>query len=86
MGQKNFKGAVSIINDNGRVRLRWRYQAQRYSFSLSIYNKQNILQAKKVALLIEQDISREKFDFTLNRYKNKPEILKKFGHIILWRI
>ncbi len=83
MGQKNFKGAVSIINDNDRVRLRWRYKSQRYSISLSIYNRSNILAAKKIALLIEQDISRDKFDFTLARYRGKPETLKSTGRTIV---
>ena len=69
MGHKNQKGTVSVINYNGRIRLRWRYQSKRYSLNLASYNKINLLPARKIALLIEQDISLDKFDFTLNRYK-----------------
>jgi integrase len=75
MGQKNFKGTVSISDADGRVRLRWRYLNKRYSLSLSSYNKMNILQARKVALNIEQDIAIGAFDYTLNKYKTKPEII-----------
>ncbi|HLD52073.1 MAG TPA: tyrosine-type recombinase/integrase [Sediminibacterium sp.] len=70
MGHKNQKGTVSVINYNGRIRLRWRFQSKRYSLNLASYNKINLLPARKIALLIEQDISLDKFDFTLNRYKS----------------
>lgn len=69
MGIKNQKGTVSVENFRGRIRLRWRYQAKRYSLNLASYNKINLLPARKIALLIEQDISLDKFDFNLNRYK-----------------
>lgn len=74
MGHKNLKGTVSIVNYMGRIRLRWRYQSKRYSLNLSIYNKTNVLQAKKIALTIEHDMAYEKFDHSLNRYKGKSEI------------
>ncbi|OYW75920.1 MAG: hypothetical protein B7Z27_08575 [Sphingobacteriia bacterium 32-37-4] len=79
MGIKNQKGTVSVENFRGRIRLRWRFQSKRYSLNLASYNKINLLPARKIALLIEQDISLDKFDFTLNRYKastsksNPPE-------------
>lgn len=73
MGQKNFKGTVSISDADDRIRLRWRFQSKRYSINLSAYTKTNLLQAKKVALNIEQDMANEKFDYSLNRYKGKPE-------------
>ena len=69
MGQKNFKGAVTITNDNSRIRLRWRYLSKRYSLSLSQYTKSNLLHAKKVASQIEQDMVSSSFDYTLKRYK-----------------
>ncbi|MEO0312217.1 MAG: hypothetical protein RIQ89_1874 [Bacteroidota bacterium] len=69
MGHKNSKGTVSIVNYKGRIRLRWRYQSKRYSLNLSTYDKINLLPARKIALLIEQDISLDKFDFSQNRYK-----------------
>jgi integrase len=68
MGHKNPKGTVTIANYKGRVRLRWRYMSKRYSLSLSNYTKSTLLQAKKIALLIEQDIVNERFDFTLLKY------------------
>jgi len=71
LGIKNQKGTVSIENYRERVRLRWRYQTKRYSLNLSNYNKSTLLQAKKVALLIEQDIVNNQFDFTLRRYSGK---------------
>jgi integrase len=69
MGQKNFKGTVSISDADDRIRLRWRYQSKRYSINLSSYNKTNLLKAKKTALNIEQDMANDRFDYTLNRYK-----------------
>ncbi|NCI45668.1 site-specific integrase [Sediminibacterium soli] len=77
MGQKNFKGAVSVTNADGRIRLRWRYSGQRYSINLSAYSRQHLQQAKKTALEIEQDIAKEDFDFTLSRYKGIPEPVRE---------
>ncbi|WP_026768519.1 tyrosine-type recombinase/integrase [Asinibacterium sp. OR53] len=74
MGQKNFKGVVSVANADGRIRLRWRYQAHRYSLSLYKYSKQNLLQAKKTALQIEQDMLNEQFDYSLNKYRGVQDI------------
>jgi integrase len=73
MGQKNFKGTVSIANDNGRVRLRWRYQGRRFSLSLFHYNKANLKEARKIAVEIEQDILYKQFDDTLKKYKQRQE-------------
>jgi integrase len=71
MGQKNSKGVVSIINAKGRIRLRWRYQAIRHSLSLGAYTKSNLIQARIVALKIEQDILLNNFDKTLFKYTGK---------------
>lgn len=73
MGQKNFKGTVSVANADGRLRLRWRYSGKRYSINLSAHSRQNVQLAKKIAAQIEQDIVNEQFDFTLNSYKGLPE-------------
>ena len=73
MGQKTSKGLVSLINDTNRIRLRWRYQTKRYSINLSSYNKLNLLKARKTALLIEQDIATDIFDFSLLKYKCDSE-------------
>jgi hypothetical protein len=50
MGQKNTKGTVTIINASGRIRLRWRFKAIRYSISLGAYTKSNLFQARIIAL------------------------------------
>lgn len=68
MGRKNLKGTVSILKDRNSIRLRWRYQTERYSFNHSSYNKVNLLQARKTALLIEEDMSNHQFDFSLSKY------------------
>jgi integrase len=71
MGIKNQKGTVSVENYRGRIRLRWRYKAKRYSISLTAYSKQNLFQARILALEIEQDILMNLFDFTLIKYGGK---------------
>ena len=85
MGQKNSKGAVSIINAKGRIRLRWRYQAIRHSLSLGAYTKANLIQARIVALKIEQDILVNNFDKTLFNYTGKvllkPTTSKSFVNL-----
>jgi integrase len=71
MGHKNKKGTVSIINAKGRIRLRWRYKMQRHTINLAAFNKQNLIQAKIIALKIEQDILFDNFDTTLVSYTGK---------------
>ena len=73
-GHRSPKGAVSISNYKERIRLGWRYQGKRYSFSLSNISKTHQLEAQKVALQIEQDFLMGCFDCTLVKYgarKNK---------------
>ena len=85
MGQKNSKGVVSIINAEGRIRLRWRYKANRHSLSLGAYTKSNLIQARIIALKIEQDILINNFDKTLFKYTGKvvlnPTISKSFVNL-----
>jgi integrase len=69
MGTKNFKGTVSVEQNAGRIRLRWRFQKKRFSLNLFLFTKANHLLAKKIALQIEKDIIAEIFDSTLERYK-----------------
>lgn len=83
MGRKNSKGAVSIINDRGRIRLRWRYQDKRYSINLSFYNKTNLLQARKVRLSIEQDMATDRFDQSLVQYIGDTEKRSKVEKTIV---
>lgn len=73
MGQKSCKGSVSISECDGRIRLRWRILGKRYSLNLSKWDELNLLQAKKLALQIEQDIILNNFDVTLDRYKQKEK-------------
>ncbi len=77
MGIKNQKGTVSVENYRGRIRLRWRCQNKRYSLSLYKISKQNLLQARKTALEIEQDITLGRFDITLLKYGAKETINKE---------
>jgi integrase len=66
---KNPRGSVSIEKDRNRIRLRWRYQATRYALNLFVHNKYNLLQAKKIAVQIEQDMVSGGFDRTLDKYR-----------------
>ena len=74
MGQKNTKGTVTIINASGRIRLRWRFRANRHSISLGAYTRSNLIQARIIALKIEQDILLNNFDKTLNSYSENKSI------------
>ncbi len=69
MGLKNTKGAVSLTDWKGRVRMRWRHLNKRYSLTLFPNNKKGLLQAKKLALEIESDLFNDRFDATLCKYK-----------------
>jgi integrase len=69
MGLKNTKGAVSLTDWKGRVRMRWRYEGKRYSLTLFPNNKKGLLQSKKLALEIESDLFNDRFDTTLCKYK-----------------
>ena len=68
MGHKSSKGSVSITEYKGRIRLRWRHLKKRFSLNLSFWNQLNLLQAKKIALQIEQDIITGNFDTSLVKY------------------
>jgi integrase len=85
MGHKNQKGAVTIINAKGRIRLRWRHQTLRHTINLGAFNKQNLVQAKIIALKIEQDIFYNNFDSTLQHYtgkeRDKPKSNKDLIHL-----
>jgi len=83
MGQKNFKGSVSIVNDNNRIRLRWRYLTKRYSLNLSHLSKGNLLYAKKTALTIEQDMALNQFDLSLSKYSGNRPLLPSTGKTLV---
>jgi hypothetical protein len=71
MGHKNQKGAVSITQYNGGIRLRWRKDCKRYSINLYSYTELTLIQAKRVALHIEQDIILGIFDESIIKYTCK---------------
>jgi integrase len=73
MGHKNSKGTVSILKHKDRIRLRWRYQSERYSLNLGAYIKANLTHARKIAVKIEQDMLNNHFDFSLSKYKGEQE-------------
>jgi integrase len=66
---KNLKGSVSIENYRNKIRLRWRYQSKRYTLNLFTFNPHNLLQAKKLAVTIENDLVTGLFDSTLEKYR-----------------
>jgi integrase len=87
MGTKNLKGAVSIEVIKSRIRLRWRFNKQRFSINLSYYSKHNLLKAKSLSLQIETDIYSGCFDSSLQKYKNpipadKPQEIKPSKNLI----
>lgn len=79
MGLKKTKGAVSLTDWKGRLRMRWRYANKRYSLTLFTNNKKGLLQAKMLALEIESDLFNERFDATLCKYK-RVEPLQELEH------
>lgn len=66
---KKTKGAVSLTDWKGRVRMRWRHLNKRYSLTLFTNNKKGLLQARKLALEIESDLFNDRFDATLYKYR-----------------
>ncbi len=69
MGLKNTKGAVSLTDWKGRVRMRWRHEGKRYSLTLFPNTKKGLHHAKKLALEIESDLFNDRFDATICKYK-----------------
>jgi hypothetical protein len=49
----------------------------RYSLNLFLYNKSNLLRAKKIALTIENDMVTDAFDDSLERFK---ALITQTGH------
>lgn len=69
MGQKNAKGSVSISKSENRIRLRWRFKGKRYSINLFQFSKANLIEARKIAIVIESDMLHGTFDLRLVKYK-----------------
>lgn len=78
MGQvlKAPKGEITISNVEGRIRLRWRLNGERYSLNLPYpYSSENMHHAAIKVAEINLDILRGSFDPSLERYK-PPAIVK----------
>lgn len=67
MGRKTTRGAVSLIDERGNIRMRWRYEGKRYSLTLFQNTKKGLHQAKKLAMEIESDLFNDRFDATLRK-------------------
>jgi integrase len=77
MGQKikSPKGEVSIENNEGRIRLRWRYNGKRYPLSLPYaYTPENLHLASIIVAEIKLDIMKGCFDTSLEKYKPEGSI------------
>ncbi|WP_159454189.1 Arm DNA-binding domain-containing protein [Chitinophaga ginsengisegetis] len=82
MGQKSKakKGKISIENNAGRIRLRWRYNGKRYPLNLPHdFTPENMHHATLKVAEIKLDILKGCFDTTLEKYKE--EIPK---HALKW--
>lgn len=79
MGLLKTKGIVSLNEWKGRIRMRWRHLGKRYSLTLFPNNKKGVLQAKKLALEIESDLFKDRFDASLCKYKgiDQPQMIQQ---------
>lgn len=68
---QRIKGIVTVTEDRGRLRIRWRHLGIRYSLNHSFVSNLNHIAARKIALQIEQDIALGTFDSSLNKYSGK---------------
>jgi len=72
MGQtfKTPKGEISITKCEERIRLRWRYNGNRYSLNLPfVFSEENMHQATLKVAEIKLDILKRCFDTSLEKYK-----------------
>jgi len=68
--KKSPKGEISIDNHRGKIRLRWRFEGQRYPLTLPYtYVPENMHHAKIKVAEIELDMMKGCFDTTLEKYK-----------------
>ncbi|OQP43288.1 hypothetical protein A4H97_34105, partial [Niastella yeongjuensis] len=73
---KTRKGDISIGNNNGRIRLRWRYAGERYSLNLPYaYLPENMYHGAIKAAEIKLDIAKGCFDPSLEKYNPTPLVL-----------
>lgn len=72
--QRHYKGQVSVITSNGWLQLRFTYQGKRQYLSLGLKDDpENRKLAEAKAKLIESDITYERFDQSLEKYRNKAQ-------------
>jgi len=75
---KSVKGSVVVLNSHDRLQLRFRFGGKRHYISLGLTDSAiNRKFAELKAAEIEQDILKEKFDKTLEKYKPASEREKK---------
>lgn len=68
--KKTAKGQITIENFRGRIRLRWRYQGERFTLSLPYaYLPENLHYGAVKATEIKLDTMKGSFDLTLEKYK-----------------
>lgn len=71
---KSIKGSVVVLNSHNRLQLRFRFGGKRHYLSLGLSDTLvNRRFAELKAAEIEQDILKEKFDITLEKYKSASE-------------
>lgn len=79
---KSAKGSVVILNSHDRLQLRFRFGGKRHYVSLGLSDTLiNRRFAELKAAEIEQDILKEKFDTTLEKYKSASDREKNFSSI-----
>lgn len=64
------KGTVSVVNQDGMLRLRWRYQGTPYTLTLGLFDSplhRRVAQGK--AAEIQADLAFDRFDPTLAKYR-----------------
>lgn len=75
--KKSRKGEISIENNNGRIRLRWRVSGERFSLNLPFdYLPENMHHATIKVAEIKLDLAKGCFDATLEKYSPKIETLQ----------
>ncbi|MDM9382583.1 tyrosine-type recombinase/integrase [Chlorogloeopsis sp. ULAP01] len=78
--KKASKGTVVVENFRNKLRLRWRFNRERYSLTLGLEDTaENRKLAEAKAKQIESDIAYERFDATLAKYK--PQVTTKYASV-----
>jgi integrase len=77
LNSKTKKGDISIDNNNGRIRLRWRYSGDRYHLNIPYnYIPENLHHATITATEIKLDILKGCFDTSLEKYRETESSTK----------